>query len=169
MEQWIEEFCFRGRPLNGPGSEMPTEFCVIVARRYPHPVKAGEYFTDVLPPMTPAQAEAEGLTLSDLVADINAQAIDQVADYGAALALANDELAQLRPIVAERDNLLIALASETERADRNGALLVSACALSEQLPDLQRQRDDALARAETLAATLEALGDDLPAHGTDPV
>lgn len=76
MEQWIEEFLFRGRPASGPGSEVEPTFSVTVGFRMTHPV-SGELMPPSFQQVTPEKAQAMGLALTDLVANINAASIQE--------------------------------------------------------------------------------------------
>jgi hypothetical protein len=79
MEQWIEEFLYRGRPPSGPGSEQLPVFHVMVGQQAPDPIyPEGPPVRRIIGPLTPEQAAAMGLTLPDLVAGINDDAIEEV-------------------------------------------------------------------------------------------
>nr|WP_295470268.1 hypothetical protein [Mesorhizobium sp.] len=101
MEEWIEEFLFRGRPPSGPGSDMPREFQVTVGQQVANP------FDATLPPsrrtigpLTPAQAAEAGWPIQRLVEGINAAALAELDEARAALTAARQDLEAVQERIA---------------------------------------------------------------------
>lgn len=98
MDIWIEEFLFRGVPPSGPGSDRTPAWHLIVQKQFPNPANPdgnpirSPDFAEI---MTPLQAEAIGLRLADIVAGINAEAIDRVAALEAEIAPLREEIEAL--------------------------------------------------------------------------
>ncbi|SMH42591.1 hypothetical protein [Mesorhizobium australicum] len=110
MEEWIEEFLYRGRPPSGPGSEMPSEFQVTIGQQAPNP------FDPALPPsrrtigpLTPTQAAEAGWPVERLVAGLNAAALRDLDAAKADLATVTDKL-------SAREAELLALTREAADA-----------------------------------------------------
>lgn len=76
MEEWIEEFLYRGRPPSGPDSDKEPTFHVVIGRQADSPLNPGEKVRRTVV-MTPEQAEAAGWALASIVAEINAESIKQ--------------------------------------------------------------------------------------------
>lgn len=94
MEEWIEEFLFRGRPPSGPGSEMPSEFQVTIGQQVANPFDASlPPSRRTIGPLTPTQAAEAGWPVDRLVADVNAAALAQLDSTRAELDRAREELA----------------------------------------------------------------------------
>jgi hypothetical protein len=90
MQQWFEEVTFRGRPPEGPGSDQSSEFHITIGRQGASVLNPGEYERKFLGPLTPAQAEAMGMDVATILADINTAALNDVASLTAQV----DQLAQ---------------------------------------------------------------------------
>lgn len=99
MEQWIEEFLYRGRPPSGPGVDQPPAFHVVIGQQAGSPFDDGAQQRRTIGPMSLEAAEQAGWTLEGIVAALNAEAIKQCD------ALAAD-LAAAQGIIAERDAAL---------------------------------------------------------------
>lgn len=107
MEQWIEEFLFRGRPPSGPGSEMPQTFHVMVGQQVPNAFDPNEPpQRRVVGPLTPEQALDMGLDLETLIEGINAEAINQISELESAIAPLNEALAAANQRIAELETQL---------------------------------------------------------------
>jgi hypothetical protein len=107
MEDWIEEFLYRGRPPTGPDSDTPPAFHVIIGQQVDSPFGDGEKQRRMLGPMTLAKAADLGHNLTGIVEGINEAAISRI-----------DELEEQ-------------LAAETQRADTAEAALAASEVTSE--------------------------------------
>lgn len=105
MEEWIEEFLFRGRPPTGPGSDGPPTFHLVIGRQADSPFPGEAKQRQLLNPMTPEQADAAGWPLSKIIEGINTDAIA----HGNALATA----------LAEKEGLLEQSASALDGAEKS--------------------------------------------------
>ncbi|MFY9351106.1 MAG: hypothetical protein WBL20_16325 [Sphingobium sp.] len=91
IETWVEEVLFRGRPANGPGSELPPRLYVVMGVQREEaslidPTQT-EWKRQLTDPMTMTQArERFGYSPSGLVELINDQAFAEVERLTAQLA-----------------------------------------------------------------------------------
>lgn len=93
MDEWIEEFLFRGRPPSGPGSEMPIEFQVTLGQQVTNPFDASlPPSRRLIGPLTPAQAAEAGWPVERLFAGIDAAALVALDEALAELATARTEI-----------------------------------------------------------------------------
>lgn len=103
MEQWIEEFLFRGRP---PGSTEPPAYHVVIGQQVSDPFEPDKKTRRLLGPMTPEQAEAMGFPASALVAGINDAAVAEVAKaHDAVIAAIGDATAERQARIAAEDQV----------------------------------------------------------------
>lgn len=133
MEQWIEEFLFRGRPASGPGSETEPTFSVTVGFRMTHPV-SGELMPPSFQQVTPEKAQAMGLTLSGLVADINEASIQETVvarqerdkareERDSAKGEAEDAMRVAAQLQTQNETLMVELQKASENLVQTNALL----------------------------------------------
>lgn len=93
MEEWIEEFLFRGRPPSGPGSDMPREFQVTIGQQVANPFDASlPPSRRTIGPLTPAQAAEAGWPIERLVEGINAAALAELDETKARLTRTEERL-----------------------------------------------------------------------------
>ncbi len=91
-ETWVEEFLVRRRPS---WSDQPSEYHVVIGTSVT--TASGRRTVSTTPPMTPAEAAAEGYDLATLIEGINAGALVECTKAVA-------EVAQAR---AERDAMMV--------------------------------------------------------------
>lgn len=79
MDQWIEEFLFRGRPPSGPGSDMPVEYQVTIQQQVENPFDPSLAPTRrSIGPLTPAAAAELGWDLTTIIKGLNANALAEI-------------------------------------------------------------------------------------------
>lgn len=103
MEEWIEEFLYRGRPPSGPGSELPSVFQVTIGQQVASPFGDDQPpIRRTIGPLTPEQAAAAGWSLTKIVKGLNTAALAEVDAARAALIAAQQETSALRMELAQK-------------------------------------------------------------------
>lgn len=156
MEQWIEEFLYRGRPPSGPDSAKAPAFHVVIGQQVDSPFEADVKQRRMAGPMSLEVAEAAGWTFDEIIAAMNGDAIKhcaamdaKAAELEAELAAAKQAQAVAEAAVAARDQVL---------GEHNGQL----AALSKEMMAQAAE----IARLLTLASQQQAV---IEAMGTAPV
>lgn len=162
VEEWVEEWLFRGRPPSGPGSDMPRDYQVMIGWQAPSPRDPNKRDRGRDGPYTPAQAEALGHSITTLVEGVNAAAIEDVAMLTGQLALAvehgrtveealqqmtqdrqslssrlDEALAQAAALEAERNRLTAVAAEQADTIANRDAEIV---ALLARIADLENAK-----------------------------
>lgn len=75
MEQWIEEFLYRGRPPSGADSDKAPAFHVVIGQQVDSPFDAEQKQRRVIGPVSLEAAEQAGWTFDEIIAEMNADAI----------------------------------------------------------------------------------------------
>lgn len=103
MEQWVEEFLFRGRPPSGPGREDPPTWHVVIGQQLPNAFDPNEPpQRRLLGPLTPEQAKtAFGIDLPKAIEEINTAAVERVAELESEKAQLLHEADELREQIEE--------------------------------------------------------------------
>lgn len=102
MQQWIEEFLYRGRPSEGPGSETPPEFHVVIKRSAPNPFDNKlPPISETLGPLTPTQAEVLGWDLTKITESINIESAKECDSNRAEITKLSEDLEARTARVAE--------------------------------------------------------------------
>lgn len=102
MEEWIEEFLYRGRPPSGPDSEKPVDFQVTIGRQAPSVLDPdGPPERRFIGPLTPTQAAEAGWPLEKIVKGLNKSALAS--------------LDEARAIASEREAQIIALQKQVDK------------------------------------------------------
>lgn len=78
MDIWLEEFLFRGRPPIGPGSELPSEFHIMIGQQAPSAFNQEEFERRLMGPLTPEEVAALGLSLPDILEQIDTAALNEL-------------------------------------------------------------------------------------------
>lgn len=113
IQTWLEEFTWRGRPPEGPGSEMPVAFQVTLGRQAQSTISPDKYERDLLGPLTPEQAADAGFPLESICSEINRETLDENLRLKADVAKLEAKVASLEAAVASRDEALAALVAAT--------------------------------------------------------
>ena len=128
MEEWIEEFLFRGRPPSGPGADEPVTYHVVIGQQADSPLGEGEKVRKAVGPLTPAQSQAAGWPVTRLVEEVNTQAlarIDVLTGEVAVLEQARADLTDANGKLTQACDAYAALAEE-QRQDAAARELVIA-------------------------------------------
>lgn len=96
MDLWFEEFTFRGRPPSGVGSDLPSEFHLIIGRQVTSALDPSRHERELVGPLTPDQAAGMGLPLETVLEAINEVAVQDVIDLTAQVAALEAELTATR-------------------------------------------------------------------------
>lgn len=118
IETWVEEVLFRGRPANGPGSELPPRLYVVMGVQREEaslidPTQT-EWKRQLTDPMTMTQArERFGYSASGLVDLINDQAFAEVERLTEQLA---EKIAAMEGLEAELADAAARIAALEEAA-----------------------------------------------------
>lgn len=182
MEQWIDEFLFRGRPPSGPGSDVPPTFHAVVGQQTPDPFGGDTPSRRLIGPLTPGEAEAMGLSLDALCDAVNGASIDHIDALQKQIAALEDEREQLHEALAQERAAAVAAADQVAARDRllatrgaqidalkEDAATVTAerNVLTEIVQGLRGEHDELVAENAVLAAQVEAHAD-LPVTPTPP-
>ena len=105
MEQWIEEFLYRGRPPSGSDSDKTPAFHVVIGSQAESPLDPAEKVRKFSSPMSLEAAEQAGWTFEAIVAGMNTEAIKQCAAHEVKIAELESELEKSKQalVVAETD------------------------------------------------------------------
>lgn len=104
MEEWIEEFLFRGRPPSGPDSDQTPTWHVVIGQQQDSPFAGREKDRNLAGPMSPEQAEALGWPLSRLLDGINAEAVRSLNELQAQVEAGNVAMAEKDQRITELEN-----------------------------------------------------------------
>ncbi|MEO7466912.1 MAG: hypothetical protein ABIV36_07865 [Sphingobium limneticum] len=161
VEEWVEEWLFRGRPPSGPGSDMPRDYQVMIGWQAPATRDPSKLDRGVEGPYTPAQAEALGHSITSLVEGVNAAAIEDVA-------MLTSQLAQS---VEYGRTVDVALKAAKAIADQVPGLELSMRAAGAQIAALEVERNglaDAIAARDAEIAGLTARIAEMDAAAIQP-
>lgn len=89
MEEWIEEFLYRGRPPSGPDSDKEPAFHVVIGTQAESPLDPSEKVRKFSAPMSLQAAEDKGWTFAEIIADLNLNAIKRITELEAQVAELN--------------------------------------------------------------------------------
>lgn len=95
MEEWIEEFMYRGRPPSGSDSDKVPTFHVVIGQQVESPFDVTQKQRRTLGPMSLEAAEQAGWTFEAIVTGMNADAIKQCAAHEAKIAELEAKIAEL--------------------------------------------------------------------------
>lgn len=140
MQQWVEEFLYRGRP---PGSTEPPAYHVIVGQQVADPFDSSRVTQRFLGPMTPEAVQAMGLPVSALIAGINDGTLAQVDNLTAMLAERTQELSE----ATEQRDAAVKAASQLT-AERNQLQTQS----EEQQVEVAKLRGEVATQKGTISA-----------------
>lgn len=143
MQQWFEEVTFRGRPPEGPGSDQPSEFHIMIGKQADSALNPGQYERQMVGPLTPEQALLIGMDVTTILADINTAAVNDVATLSA----------QVEQLQADKAGLIEA--ATTAANDHAAALAAKDMEITDLKADLAALRA-ALAALQAAAAPVAA-------------
>ena len=95
MEEWIEEFLYRGRPPSGPDSNKEPAFHVVIGTQAESPLDPTEKVRKFSPPLSLQAAEDKGWTFSEIIANLNLNLIKRVSELEAVVAEKDAVIAEL--------------------------------------------------------------------------
>lgn len=114
MEEWIEEFLYRGRPPSGPDSDKAPAFHVVIGQQVDSPFGDGTKQRRTVGPMSLEAAEAAGRTFDEIVEAMNGDAIKHCAAMDAKVAELETELATVKQAQAVAEETAATLQKENE-------------------------------------------------------
>lgn len=121
MEEWIEEFLYRGRPPTGPDSDKAPAFHVVIGQQVDSPFDATQKQRRTIGPMSLEAAEQAGWAFEEIIAEMNADAIKQCETL-------QEKLAEAESKIAEQSQALVAAETSTAALNQENAELRQICA-----------------------------------------
>ena len=123
VEEWIEEFLFRGRPPSGPDSDKAPTWHVVIGQQADSPLSPEEKVRKVVGPLSVAQAELAGWPLTRIVKDINTDAVKRIAELDVVVAERDSSVAELssklstaQTDIAQRDETIVEMNNQLQQA-----------------------------------------------------
>lgn len=101
VEEWIEEFLYRGRPPSGSGSALAPAWHVVIGQQVDSPFGNEEKSRRLVGPLTLDQSETLGWPLDGIIAGINGEAVKRVNELEISLAHKDAEIAALKEELAQ--------------------------------------------------------------------
>ena len=120
VEEWLEDFLFRGRPPSGAGAEGAPAWHVIIGQQVDSGFNDGEKSRRLIGPLTIVQAEAAGWPLARVINGVNDVAAKRVTELEAVIAARDIDVAELQGKVAALQYQLDA--SVVKIADRDAQI-----------------------------------------------